>query len=76
MRLDLRPPPTAAELLKRTPHELVRDFPETLAVFRRHDVDLSRLGARPLGEWKGDGADELAGPLRRALRWRAEEGGR
>lgn len=76
MRLDVRPPPTKAELLKRTPHELVRDFPETLRVFRRHSVDLAGLGARPLGGVEGGGVDELAEELAGALRWRAQEGGR
>lgn len=76
MRLDVRPPPTKATLLQRTPHELVRDFPETLAVFRRHEVDLARLGARTLAEREGDGVDELTERLARALRWRDGEGRR
>lgn len=80
MRAVVRPPVSEAELSERTPHEIVRDFPETLTVFRRRSVDLGRCGGRPLGDLDAaggaagtespDGPKSLLASLTEAIRWR------
>lgn len=47
-RLQPRPAPDAAELRSLTVHEVVRDYPETLAVLRRLGMDVRAVGGRRL----------------------------
>jgi len=72
VRLHPAPPPSRKELPGLSPHELVRDFAETLSVFRRLDVDLAGAGARPLHELEGvEAGSELLQALRSAMEWRS-----
>lgn len=74
MRLDVPPPPPAEELLRLTVHEIVRDFPESLAVFRSRDLSFRAFGAwtlaRLLEEAEGAGTGPLLADLRAVLEWR------
>lgn len=75
MRVDFRsPPPSLDALVELSPHEIVRRYPESLAVFRRCGVDLPDAGARPLSEVvAGRGPDEgrrLVREIGRTLAWR------
>lgn len=75
MRLRLAPPPTTEELLRRTPHEIVRDFPETLSVFRAHGTSLRTAGARAVSrllDEAGSGEAALPHDLHKAVGWRRE----
>lgn len=78
MRARFSPAPSLDALVELTPHEVVRRFPESLAVFRRHGVDLVERGARPLRElidaWGEDGGRFLLRELGRASRWRSPSG--
>lgn len=76
MRFDFPSPPSSpGDLLDLSPHEVVRRYPESLAVFRRHGVDLFEAGARPLSElvggWSPDEGRRLVRELGRTLAWRA-----
>ncbi|MFP3947970.1 MAG: hypothetical protein ACLFWG_04510 [Longimicrobiales bacterium] len=83
MRAHFPPPPDTADgLVRLTPHEIVRRFPETLRVFRRHGVDLRERGAHPLDELAADLVEErsdeagrlLVREIARALEWRSPAG--
>ncbi|MDX1566667.1 MAG: hypothetical protein R3223_02635 [Longimicrobiales bacterium] len=83
MRADFPPPPDPSrELVRLTPHEIVRRFPETLRVFRRHGVDLRERGVLPLEELAEELVEErgeeagrlLIREIRRALDWRSPSG--
>lgn len=71
-------PDSPGELVRLTPHEIVRRFPETLRVFRRHGVDLQERGARPLRELVEELGDEVGRLLvreaDRVLEWRSPAG--
>lgn len=80
MRLRLRLPLRPQELARLTPHEIVRDFPETLSVFRAHDVSLRAAGARPVSRdpvaakaGAADSGGDLLRALVRACEWRDGE---
>lgn len=54
-------------------HVVVRDFPETLAVFRDRGVDLRRDGASPVTELAvagSEGREPLVEALLAAISWR------
>lgn len=64
------PPAAQPELAALPVHLIVRDYPETLAVFRRHGVDLPRQGGEPvLAAVEGD-AGALLAALAEAIAWR------
>lgn len=55
-------------------HVVVREFPETLEVFRRHGVDVARHGATPVSSAVGDAdAGPLLDALTAAIRWRVPD---
>jgi hypothetical protein len=67
--------PTAPELAAMLVHVVVREFPETLEVFRRHGVDVARHGAMPVaGAVEEADAGPLLDALATAIRWRARDG--
>lgn len=78
MRARFSPAPSLDALTDLTPHEIVARFPESLAVFRRHGVDLAEWGASPLEvltDELGQGAGSLLlRELGRAQRWRSPSG--
>lgn len=83
MRADFPPPPdTSGELVRLTPHEIVRRFPESLRVFRKYGVSLRERGGRPLEEVVEDLREErgeeagrlLVRNIARALEWRSPAG--
>ncbi|HZD04960.1 MAG TPA: hypothetical protein VE173_08575 [Longimicrobiales bacterium] len=57
-------------LAARTLHEVVRDFPETLAALRAGGLDVAALGGRRLGDLEG--GEELAATAAAAAAWRPE----
>jgi hypothetical protein len=61
-RPALAAPRPVAELAATPVHVIVRDYPETLAVFRRFGVDVPRRGGDPVSAALDD-----AGPLLDAL---------
>lgn len=66
---------TRPNLQDTTAHEVVRDFPETLRVFRAHGVALRRYGAEPVGQMPGASAG-LAEALAAAVAWRSADPGK
>jgi len=52
-------------------HVVVRDYPETLAVFRRAGIDAAERGAEPI-QALADDAGPLLDELRQAVDWRRE----
>ena len=69
MKPRWRPAPSSRELEDLRVHEVVRDYPETLAVFRGEGLDLPALGCELLGQ----AADErLLTLLTEACSWRGE----
>lgn len=71
--MSARAPLAAAplsELAERPVHVVVRDYPETLAVLRRHGADATEAGAEPLGVILDRGGEALAAALAAALEWR------
>ncbi len=71
-------PDSSGELVRLTPHEIVRRYPEALRVVRRHGVDLQERGARPLREVVEELGEEagrlLVRETGRALEWRSPAG--
>ncbi|HEX7088828.1 MAG TPA: hypothetical protein VF192_01760 [Longimicrobiales bacterium] len=66
---------TAPELAAMLVHVVVREFPETVEVFRGHGVDLARHGAVPVSGAAGDAdAGPLLDALVAAIRWRVPGG--
>ncbi|HEY8469733.1 MAG TPA: hypothetical protein VIL18_08825 [Longimicrobiales bacterium] len=66
--------PTAPELAAMLVHVVVREFPETLEVFRRHGVDVAHHGATPVsGALEGADAGPLLDALAAAIRWRVPD---
>lgn len=65
------PPLPVAELAARSVHVVVRDYPETLAVFRRAGIDAAERGAEPI-QALADDAGPLLDELRQAVDWRRE----
>ena len=63
--------PDAAALALRPLHVVVRDFPETLAVFRRAGLDVSARGGESFAAAAGPQAGSLYEDLARATAWRA-----
>jgi hypothetical protein len=70
MRPDFVRPVAQPELAALPVHLIVRDYPETLAVFRRFGVDLSRRGGEPVLESVAGDAGELVEALAVAIAWR------
>ncbi len=65
--------PPRPELATTPAHVVVRDYPETLAIFRRFGVDLPRRGGGPVaGVMEGD-AGELLDALAAVTEWRGGE---
>ncbi|HEX9109329.1 MAG TPA: hypothetical protein VF832_18935 [Longimicrobiales bacterium] len=62
--------PDAASLAVWPLHVVVRDFPETLAVFRRAGLDVSARGGESFSAAAGAEADTLHDALRLATAWR------
>lgn len=54
-------------------HVVVRDYPETLQVFRSHNVDLKCDGGLAVGSLPG-AAEGLLAALADAIAWRARSG--
>jgi hypothetical protein len=52
MRVPFLPRPSREELFTSTVHMIIQDFPETLADFRAHGVQLDELGHRTLEEFE------------------------
>lgn len=48
-------------------HVMVRDYPESLAPLLARDVDLERVGTRPVGEFAAPG---LMAEIEEAIAWR------
>lgn len=63
-------PPGAAELAALPVHVVARDYPESLAVFRRVGVDVPRRGGVPISEAVRGDAGPLLDALLEATRWR------
>ncbi len=61
-------PPAPASLEAIPLQVLVREYPETLAILRRHGIDLARGGAEPVS----DLPEHVRRELRTGLEWRAE----
>lgn len=73
MRLSTLAPRPSPELAAAPAHAVVRNYPETLAIFRRFGVDLLRRGGGPVtGVVDGD-AGELLDALVEAIAWRGQE---
>jgi hypothetical protein len=70
-RLAPEPPPPAERLGPLPLHVLVRDYPETLAVLRRHGVDIPAAGGGSVAD-AVTGRAELKADLLAALAWRAQ----
>jgi len=64
------PPDSPAVLAALPVHVVVRDFPETLAVFRRFGVDVPRRGAAPVSAAVAGDAGPLLDALAQATAWR------
>ena len=62
--------PTRAELAAMLAHVVVREFPETLEVFRRSGVALPERGAAPVSAALDGDAGPLLDALAEAIRWR------
>ncbi len=70
-RLNLAPPRPMAELAAMPLHVVVRDYPETLAVFRRFGLDVPGRGGGPVSEaLAGADAGPLIADLEAATAWR------
>jgi len=63
--------PSRAELAAMLTHVVVREFPETLEVFRRSGVSLLERGAVPVSAAVDGDAGALLDALADAIRWRA-----
>lgn len=63
--------PDEATLRSRPLHEIVRDWPETLAVLRRLDVEPA-AAARPLADAGSRDADAAVEALLTATAWRGQ----
>lgn len=70
MRPIVTRPRPRPELAILPTHLVVRDYPETLAVFRRHGVDLPRRGGDPVMELEDGDAGALLDALAEAIEWR------
>lgn len=67
-----RPDP---ETLGRAPmHVVVRDFPETLAVFRAHGVPVDAAGGEPARAHGAEATGALLAELARVTAWRRAPG--
>lgn len=53
-------------------HVVVRDFPETLGVFRAGGVDVAERGGDPVAEAAGEDVEALLDALTAAVAWRAD----
>jgi hypothetical protein len=62
--------PGAAELAALPVHVVARDYPETLAIFRRLGVDVPRRGGVSVSEAVDGDAGPLLDALLEAIRWR------
>lgn len=65
------PPRPATELAGLPLHVVVRDFPETLGVLRRFDVDVPRRGGARLFEAVDGDAGALLDAVEEVIAWRA-----
>lgn len=65
--------PPVTELAGRPVHTIVRDYPETLAVLRRFDVDVPRRGGVSLHEAVDGDAGALLDAIAEAIAWRADD---
>ena len=63
--------PDAATLAASPLHVVVRDFPETLAAFRRAGIDLPARGGETFAAATGGEAAAIYHALRHATAWRA-----
>ena len=70
-RLNLAPPRPMAELAAMPLHVVVRDYPETLAVFRRFGLDVPGRGGGSVSEaLAGSDTGPLLAELETATAWR------
>lgn len=74
VRPDLPSPPSRERLAAARLHELIRDFPEVLALVRELGLDPGEAGGRPLPESVHD-PDGALDRIARVLSWRAEASG-
>jgi hypothetical protein len=75
MRPVIPAPLSRPDLAAAPAHLIARDYPETLAIFRRFGVDLMHRGGGPvMGVVEGD-TGELLYALAEALDWRRGAGG-
>jgi hypothetical protein len=72
MQQQLRAPLPLAVLAETPAHVVVRDYPETLATFRRFGVDLPRRGGVAVFAAVEGDAGELLDALAEAVAWRGE----
>jgi len=70
MRPLIQLPPARPELAVLPAHIVVRDFPETLALFREYGVDLPSTGEKPVEALLGGEAGELLDELAELVSWR------
>lgn len=68
--MRLRAPLPLAVLAETPVHVVVRDYPETLATFRRFGVDLPRRGGGGVFQAVEGDAGALLGALAEAVAWR------
>lgn len=71
MRPECVGPAAQPELAALPVHLIVRDYPETLAVFRRFGVDLPRLGGGPVAAAVEGDAGPLVEALAEVIAWRS-----
>ena len=75
-RLRVASPPGDREIRGRTPHEIVRDFPETLSVLRSRGLKLPEAGGRALkdvlDEVAPDDPESVVRELLDAVGWRED----
>lgn len=72
MRVPFLPRPSREELFTSPLHTIVRDFPETLADFRAHGVELEDVGDHTLEEF--DDPVALLDDLEASTFWRPGPG--
>lgn len=73
MKARFLPPPSRDALSAASAHAVVRDFPESLAVFRREGVALDLVGHLPVADLAGS-TERLISELEAVLRWRGAPG--
>ncbi len=70
------PPRPSEKLAALATQRLLRDYPETLAVLRRHGAELSRVATLPLSEVVdagNEGTEALVAEVAATIAWRGGE---